>query len=103
MIVSEYAPDVLTHVGDIDHTHEIAIYDAGKIYSGMTSDIFNAITNYGVYYYNHNWGVIDDTYKKYPALSNFFKITAHSTYYTPTEGIKFIASVESKNYPIYGT
>lgn len=100
IIVSGYAPDVLTYVQDVDVTHPLAVYDAGRIYAGMTPEMFSAISNFGIYYYNHDWGIIDETYKKYSSLSNFFKITAHST---TNSGITFIASIESKNYPIYGS
>lgn len=103
MIVSGYAPDVLTYVEDTDTCHPINVYDVGRIYAGMTTEMFNAITTSDVYYYNHNWGVVDSTYKKYPSLNSFFKITAHSLTNSSATGIKFIASVESKNYPIYGT
>ncbi len=44
--------------------------------------------------------VVDATYKTYPVLDAFFYRTAHSI---SSGGVKFIASVEARSYPIFGT
>lgn len=78
VIIGKYAPDILTKVDDISTTHSIYIIDEGQIYKDMPNEMIMSITFNNVYYYNHEWGVLDSTYYKYPELHQFFKITAYS-------------------------
>jgi len=51
-------------------------------------------------YYNHHWSVFDSAYEKYPRLDKLYLRTAYGT---NSKGVRYIASFEGKQYPIYGT
>lgn len=55
--------------------------------------------NNGEIFYYHYWSVREQTYQKYEKLRNFFNITSYSE---NSKGDKFIASIEAKDFPIYG-
>lgn len=92
--------EILTYVKDLNVVHKLEVSKVGRHFSKMPKKLFSAVTTSDVYFYSHNWGIIDETYAKYQNLRNFFDITSYS--YT-NAGVKFIASVESKLYPIYGS
>lgn len=53
-------------------------------------------------FYYHEWAVFPHTYQKYPDLSNFYRITGHSSNSTDIySGKHYIASIEAFDYPFY--
>ena len=49
---------------------------------------------------SHNWGIAPDTFKTDKGLADFWDVTAES--FMPN-GTAFVASIEAKKYPIFGT
>jgi len=52
-------------------------------------------------YNSHDWAVDPKLFKTDKALSEFWDVTSIST--VPNNGTEFVASIEAKHYPIYGT
>ena len=51
-------------------------------------------------YNSHNWGISPNTFKSDKGLAKFWDVTAES--FMPN-GTAFTASIEAKDYPIFGT
>jgi gamma-glutamyl hydrolase len=51
-------------------------------------------------YNSHRFGIAPETFKTDSALKNFWDVTAHSLM---PNGTAFVASIESKQYPFFGT
>ena len=51
-------------------------------------------------YNSHSYAVYPATFETDKGLSNFWDVTALSS---TTDGTKFVASIEAKNYPVFAT
>ena len=78
-----------------------------KFYRGLGNDA-QEFTSKNLTYNSHDWGLNPDHIKSDKNLSNFWNLTALS--YMPNNasaefphGMPFVASVEAKDYPIFGT
>jgi len=66
-ILSGYKTPFLFRVYDesaINHALENVVRDSG-LYRDLNSYLFNSLSTENVVYYNHNWAVSPDLYKKY--------------------------------------
>ena len=71
--------------------------DETEFYSTFNASIL-AKKSYTFNY--HTFGVKKETYEKDQKLAEFWKVTATST---SRDKVKFVASIEAKNYPFYAT
>lgn len=52
-----------------------------------------------MFFFNHDFGITWETYSKYEEMNKHWKVTSFAK---DRKGIKFIASLEHRNYPFYG-
>ncbi|KAM3132210.1 hypothetical protein pb186bvf_015670 [Paramecium bursaria] len=99
IIIAGYKEDVLFQVfgeSAINHAIQNPLRTA-NLYKDLNDNLFNSLATDNVVYYNHHWAVSPNSYTKYPSLNSFFRITGYNT---DEKGQLFIASAESKKYPI---
>lgn len=99
-IVGGFKPNILTTIEKQRRVkREIKIVNPGKLYADMSKDERKLASKYENTFYNHKWIVTDESFEANTALDKFFLRTAYSE---NVDGVEFIASVEARNYPIYG-
>ena len=70
-----------------------------RMYHDMGKDAFEL--SKGNFTYNHHkWGVAPSQFLSDKGLNSFWDVTANSF---TSNGTEFVASIEAKKYPIYGT
>lgn len=102
VIAADFADDVLTSIQDesaVTRSLNFTQY-ASRMFAGLPLHLKMYSLYDTPYYYNHQWCVRDRTYTQYPALDKFFHRIAHSQ---NQKGDQFLAAVEGKKYPFYGT
>ena len=69
-----------------------------KMFDGIDADLY---TKEAMTYNSHHWGLSMDTFSTDAGLKKMFTPTSTST--DPESGDTFVASMESENYPFFGT
>ena len=72
-----------------------------KMYSSMSDQAF-LFENHNSTYNGHNWGIPPEKFLTDAGLEKMFTVTAIS-YLPEPDGRAFVASIEGKTYPIFGT
>ena len=70
-----------------------------KMYGSLQEEAL-LFENHNFTYNGHNWGINPDTFLTDAGLKDMFIVNAIS--YMP-DGRPFVASIEGRKYPIYGT
>ena len=65
-------------------------------------DVAFLFENHNYTYNGHNWGINPEKFETDPGLKESFTVTAIS-YLPEPDGRPFVASIEGKKYPFYGT
>ena len=69
---------------------------------GQLQDVAFLFENHNYTYNGHNWGIPPETFETDPGLKAMF--TPNAVSYMPLpDGREFVASMEGKKYPIFGT
>lgn len=68
---------------------------------GQLQDVAFLFENHNYTYNGHNWGINPKRFETDPGLKAMFDVTAIS--YLPDDGRAFVASIEGKSYPFFGT
>lgn len=69
---------------------------------GSLSDQAYLFENHNYTYNGHNWGINPERFETDPGLKEFFHVTAIS-YLPEPDGRPFVAAIEGKRYPLFGT
>ncbi len=72
-----------------------------QMYSQL-QDVAFLFENHNYTYNGHNWGINPEKFETDPGLKESFTVTAIS-YLPEPDGRPFVASIEGKKYPFYGT
>lgn len=75
------------------------VTNTSKMYAEFSNEDLDNLEKYNSTAEFHHKGISPETYAKYPVLNDFFKIT---TYGKDLEDKVYIASIEARNYPIFG-
>jgi gamma-glutamyl hydrolase len=67
---------------------------------GWLGDSAFLFEDHDITYNSHHWSIDPKLFKTDKGLSSMYEVTAVS--YMP-DGREFVASIESKNYPFFGT
>ena len=70
-----------------------------RMYSDLGPQAYE-FTTHNFTYNSHTYGFHPETFESDPGLKEFWTVTSHSI---APDGTPFVASIEAKNYPIYGT
>lgn len=70
-----------------------------RMFSWLGNDAFLLEDN-PITYNSHTYGIAPETFETDKNLKDFFTVTSIS--YLPDTGAPFVASIEAKDYPIYG-
>ena len=70
-----------------------------KMFKGLKEEAYEFEKN-NYTYNNHRYGIKPETFKSDNGLANFWDVTSES--FMPN-GTAFVASIEAKKYPIFGT
>lgn len=71
-----------------------------RMYEGLSKKKAMALRNKNYTYNSHRFGFSPKTFKTDDGLNKFWDVTAH--HFMPN-GTAFVASIEAKNYPFFGT
>ena len=71
-----------------------------KLFSKAPSDIIKILTTENVTMNNHHYGIYPSHFDETPALTSLFKVLSTNK---DRQGVEFISTIESYNYPIYGS
>ena len=82
-----------------DHTAESRLFQTFPDY------LVEAMDNDGLALHAHTYSISTDTFNKTKGLNEFMKVTQTDVWKRPSDGkkIKFIASMEANDYPIFTT
>jgi gamma-glutamyl hydrolase len=92
--------DVLTHFDSFEMTSPIQLInkEKSKMFEGFSNIEVSFLENFNSTAQFHNFGLSEAEYKKYPQLDDMLEITSFGY---DRKGLKYIATVEGKHYPIY--
>jgi gamma-glutamyl hydrolase len=71
-----------------------------KLFQRAPDDVLAILTTLNVTMNNHEYGVFPDTIKTTPSLESFYSVLSTNR---DRNGLEFVSTVESVNYPVYGT
>ena len=72
-----------------------------QMYGQLQDEAF-LFENHNYTYNGHNWGINPEKFDTDPGLKEMFTVTAIS-YLPEPDGRAFVASIEGKKYPVFGT
>ncbi len=94
---------VLSEVyGQFGNTRYQKVYNNDSLLlKSLNSDEYHdLVSGDGIMYYHHTWAVLKTTFDQSEGLKEFWKLISTSFC---EDGTEFVATVESKDYPIFAT